>query len=98
MVEESAWLGFTRVCKLIRISQEGVKKFGRGLLDLLESKSQLGLLKSVSRLGQLGSTSWAPPSRDLSRDPTQRPRWGGGPQRGPSDDQVNAPAEIVLRV
>ncbi|RWW32681.1 hypothetical protein GW17_00002648 [Ensete ventricosum] len=48
-----------------------------------------GPARNVPRLGLLGSAPRAPPSRGLPRDPARC---------GPSDDQVSAPIEMVLRV
>ncbi|RRT51316.1 hypothetical protein B296_00021270 [Ensete ventricosum] len=57
-----------------------------------------GLARNVPRLGLLGSAPRAPPSRGLPRDPARRPRRGGGARCDPSDDQVSALIEMVLRV
>ncbi|RWW05855.1 hypothetical protein GW17_00030851 [Ensete ventricosum] len=50
------------------------------------------------RLGLLGNAPRAIPSRGLLRYPARRPRRGGGTRCGPSDDQVSAPTEMVLRI
>ncbi|RRT32282.1 hypothetical protein B296_00049687 [Ensete ventricosum] len=52
----------------------------------------------TGRSDRFGSESWVPPSRDLSKDPTQRPRRDRSVRRDPSNDQVSASTEIVLRV
>ncbi|RRT73877.1 hypothetical protein B296_00032304, partial [Ensete ventricosum] len=69
LAEESAWLGFACMRKLVHVGREEVRKLGRGRLCLLGNAPRLGLLRSVPR---------APPSRGLPRDPAQRPRRGGG--------------------
>ncbi|RWW54654.1 hypothetical protein BHE74_00038755 [Ensete ventricosum] len=41
----------------------------------------------TGRSDRFGSESWVPPSRDLSKDPTQRPRRDRSVRRDPSNDQ-----------
>ncbi|RRT57034.1 hypothetical protein B296_00004190 [Ensete ventricosum] len=70
--------------------EEGVWEFVR--ID----RDEAGKLRR-GRLGLLGNAPSALPSRGLPRDLARSPRQGGGARRGPSDDQISIPTEMILR-